>query len=154
MDATIATPAPDTLTGINALERAMVDSLPHVDCPVKHHFSPGLYTREIFVPAGTFFTTMRHKKEHPFIFVSGKLVMKSSTEGDVTLEAPMVGITPADTQRAIYAITDLIWVTSHITDSTDLDDIAVELLERHDNPLLGEGEGNEWRLQNPPPKLS
>ena len=34
--------------------------------PTKSTFADGCYIREIFVPAGQFFTTEIHKKDHPF----------------------------------------------------------------------------------------
>jgi len=32
---------------------AMMLAAPQIDCPITHHFGPGIYMREAFLPAGT-----------------------------------------------------------------------------------------------------
>jgi len=40
-----------------------------VELPVRHHFAPGLYMREIFMQKGAFLTSKIHATEH-FYFMS------------------------------------------------------------------------------------
>ena len=35
------------------LEKEMLE-MPQADCPVAHHFGPGIYIREVTLPAGIF----------------------------------------------------------------------------------------------------
>lgn len=120
---------------IDKMEAAMVGH-PPADCPVTHRFSPGLYIREIFIPAGTLLTSAIHKTEHPFVLAQGRIAVISETEGQVIYEAPHVGITQPGTRRALFAQTDVVWVTIHKTDKTDLEEICADLIETRENPLL------------------
>ncbi len=123
--------------GIDELEAAIVASdKPRAVCPVVHRFTPGMYIREITIPAGTLLTSMTHRFEHPFVISKGKVEVCSETEGPVIYEAPHTGITPAGTRRGILALEDTIWTTFHVTDETDVEKIGEAILHPHFNPLL------------------
>lgn len=127
-------------TLLDQLEAALVAArsegdAPRADCPVTHRFTPGMYIREIFIPAGTLGTTMEHRTRHPFFILKGEVRVSSGTEGSVCYRAPHVGITEAGTRRALYAVEDTIWVTCHATEETDIGKIG-EAITRHRNPLL------------------
>lgn len=128
----------DEITFESELDRleAAMQGHPPADCPVTHRFAPGLYIREIFIPAGTLLTSAIHKTEHPFVLAMGRIAVISETEGRVIYHAPHVGITTPGTRRALFAETDVVWVTIHKTDKTDLDEICAELIEDRPNPLL------------------
>ena len=128
----------DEITFESELDRleAAMQGHPPADCPVTHRFAPGLYIREIFIPAGTLLTSAIHKTEHPFVLAMGRIAVISETEGRVIYHAPHVGITTPGTRRALYAETDVVWVTIHKTDKTDLDEICAELIEDRANPLI------------------
>lgn len=142
--------------GINELEAAIVASdKPRVECPITHRFTPGLYIREILIPAGTLLTSMEHRFEHPFVISKGCIEVFSEAEGAVTYEAPHCGITKPGTRRGLLAITDTVWTTFHVTDETDVEKIGEAILAPHFNPLL---ENNDpaleaWRLSNHQPPL-
>jgi len=140
------------IVGIDELEAAIVASdKPRVDCPVKHRFTPGLYIREIFVPAGTLFTSMEHRFEHPFVLCKGKIEVYSENEGAVIYEAPHCGITKPGTRRGVLALEDTIWITFHVTDETDVEKIGEAILVPHFNPLLPDNNPRleAWRKSNP-----
>lgn len=120
---------------LDDLEAAIVNG-PPADCPVTHRFAPGLYIREIFIPAGTLLTSAIHKTEHPFVLAQGRIAVVSDNEGQVIYEAPHVGITQPGTRRALFAQTDVVWVTIHKTDKTDLEEICADLIETRANPLI------------------
>src|SRR5690349_17051050 len=65
------------------LERALT-GLPQVECPVWHHFAPGLYARKMLIRKGTVLTGAVHKTEHLCI-ISGDI--------DVTTDDGMRRIT-------------------------------------------------------------
>jgi hypothetical protein len=119
--------------------------------PVTHRFTPGLYIREIHIPAGTLLTSMEHKTEHPFVVSSGIIAVISATEGKQIYQAPFTGITKPNTRRALYAYTDTVWTTFHVTDETDVEKIADQILEPHNNKLLGRDHPalNQWRRELP-----
>lgn len=113
-------------------------SRPAVEMPVTHRFTPGMYIREIFIPAGTLLTSAIHKTEHPFVISKGRIAVISENEGRVIYEAPFTGITQPGTRRVLHAETDTIWTTFHATDETDVSKICLAILEPHVNPLLPE----------------
>lgn len=130
------------------LEASIVESgCPKAVCPITHRFTPGLYIREIFIPAGTLLTSMEHRFEHPFVVSLGRVKVSSGTEGSVVYEAPHTGITQPGTRRAMYAETDVIWTTFHVTDLTDVEAIGESILMPHFNPLLANNDPSleQWR---------
>ena len=99
-----------------------------VELDVQHHFSDGLYARELFIPAGVCLVGALHKTKHMYMVVSGKCRV-SSQYGNQEIVAPFMGETLPGTKRVIYAETDCVWVTYHPTELTDIDQIAAEILE-------------------------
>ena len=96
--------------------------------PLRHFFADGCYIREIFNPAGELIVTKKHKISHPFFLLQGQ--MSILTEGgEQMIRAPFYSITEAGTKRVIYAHTDCIFVTVHVTDKTDIDEIEKDIIE-------------------------
>ncbi len=100
------------------------------NCPLTHRFADGIYTREIFIPAGTHIVGKIHKLSHPIFLMSGTVDVVSESGGYVQLTGPMTMITPAGTKRAFRAITDVVWVTVHPnpTNTQDLDVIEKNVI--------------------------
>ncbi len=133
---------------IDQFELAMLNSLNPVDCPLKHRFVPGMYIREIFMPKGSYVTSLVHNTTHPFFILQGKVSVFSENDGEQILEAPFTGITTPHTRRVIYIHEDCIWATCHATDIKPKDGsneetlkavdlIGEQILEKHENKLLG-----------------
>lgn len=120
---------------LDHLEAAIIDQ-PPAFTPVIDRFTPGLYIREIHIPAGTLGTSMVHKFEHPFALLKGRIRVTSENEGIVIYEAPYIGITKPGTRRALYAETDCVWVTFHVTEETDVEKIIAAVTDTSANPLL------------------
>jgi len=100
-----------------------------VELDVQHHFSDGLYARELFIPAGVCLVGALHKTRHMYMVVSGKCRV-SSQYGNQEIVAPFISETLPGTKRVIYAETDTVWVTYHPTDLTDIKDIEKALLSK------------------------
>lgn len=121
---------------IDELELAM-QSLPPVECPLLHLRTPGMYTRQIFMPAGSLVTSKIHRTTHPFVVSLGKVSVYSENNGEEILEAPYTGITTPGTRRVLYCHTDVIWTTFHVADDTEtIEDIEYRILEPYVNELL------------------
>lgn len=74
---------------LEKLEEQML-RLPQVECPVAHHFGPGIYIREVTIPAGAFAVGHRQRFEHLNIMLSGSVAVLDD-EGEVkVLNAPMI----------------------------------------------------------------
>jgi hypothetical protein len=111
---------------IDAIEDVL-GKLPQVKMPLNHIFTPGLYTREIMIPRGTIATTRIHLTEHPFVISLGMASIWTGDDGWSTVGAPFTGVTKAGTRRVIYAHTDVIWTTFHVSNETDPDKIGLQI---------------------------
>lgn len=97
--------------------------------PLKHSFGDGVYVREIFNPAHELIVTKIHKKSHPFFLLKGEMSILTES-GVKRIKAPFYGITPAGTKRVIYTHSDVVFVTVHATDKTDLQEIEEEVIAK------------------------
>lgn len=111
---------------------------PKVDCPVTHRFTPGLYIREIFMPAGAGVVSAIHAKEHPFVISQGVVKVWDRFNNTQLLKAPHTGITKPDTRRVLFILEDCIWTTFHVTDKTNLEEIFDEILIEHEMSFVKE----------------
>ncbi len=128
----------EVMDRFDEIEKAIA-SLPPVEMPVRHIFTPGLYTREIFMPAGTVVTSKIHKTRHPYVISQGLVTVRSDSGLD-RLMAPWTGITEPGTKRVIYVEQDTIWTTFHVTEKTDVLEIERDIIEPWVNKLLNEEE--------------
>jgi quercetin dioxygenase-like cupin family protein len=110
-----------------ALERAITAYLPPVEMKVVHHFSKGVYARELHIPKGTVLTGHIHKHQNLNIMSKGDMTVLTE-DGPVRVQAPFTIVSPAGTKRAAYAHEDTIWTTVHGTDLTDVDEIEAAFI--------------------------
>jgi hypothetical protein len=82
------------------------------ELPLKHLFSEGIYTREIFIKKGMFAIGKIHKHNHTFFLMKGKLLLFSE-DGVKEIEAPYYGNATAGTKRVAIALEDTIFVNVH-----------------------------------------
>lgn len=97
--------------------------------PLTHHFAPGVYAREMFLPSGHTVIGKIHKHAHLNFLMKG-VVRVSTEDGSKELTAPCVFTSYAGTKRAVYIKEDAIWVTVHVTEETDLDEIENEIIAK------------------------
>lgn len=97
-----------------------------VNCPLTHLFSPGMYVREITIPAGTVLTGKIHKHSHPNFLMSGIVEVFTESGGLERLEGPLSMISPPGTKRALVAITDVVWATVHANPTNTRDLLELE----------------------------
>ena len=102
-------------------------TLPQVEIEYIHRFTPGLYTREMRVPAGVMCTGAIHKTEHISIFLEGRMLIPDANGGSVEIVAPIVETAKPGIKRVGFALEDVRWITVHPTDLTDPDEIIEEI---------------------------
>lgn len=119
---------------IDRLQAEMV-KMPQAELVTEHFFSPGMYCRRVYRPAGTLIVGKVHKEPHFFMCVKGEIIAWTET-GMRKLEAGDVVESKPGTKRVTLAVTDAIGVTVHRTDKTDLDEIEAELIEPDDTALF------------------
>jgi hypothetical protein len=102
--------------------------MPQVEYENKHYFSEGLYTRELFMPAGSFAIGMEHVEQHVLnIIVKGSCTFLDGSNEIKTLKAPCVFVSETGKKKIGYFEEDTIWLNVHKTDKTDLEEVEKEL---------------------------
>ena len=134
---------------LDALELEL-RKMEQVDCPLLHVFTPGLYTRQIFMPAGTLIVSKEHRLKHPFIISKGTAYVKNKSDEWEKLEAPYIGTTEPGTRRVLLITESCIWSTFHVSDLVKgnenelpedeqlnlVEAIENVIIQKSDNPLL------------------
>jgi hypothetical protein len=143
-------PTNEQLANASALDKFEYElaQYPQADCFLTHVLSPGIYARQIFCPAHTLLTSVKHKTTHPFVLVKGKIDIISQTE-KICYTAPYFGVTPSGTKRVIYSHEDSTFITFHANprDIEDPIDIGYEIYEENTNELIDKDDPNVdlWR---------
>lgn len=122
---------------LTALQRE-AETAPQVDCPVKHHFAPGIYGREMSIPAGTMVVGATHLHENLVIVKKGEILV-ATPDGVVQVSAGDVMRCMPGTKNAVIAVTDASWmnVFSNPDDETDIDALAIRYVGLSNDELLG-----------------
>ena len=96
--------------------------MPQIELQVKHHFSKGVYARELHIPADVTLTGEIHKFENLNILSKGSMLV-STENGVVQVDAPFTVVSPASTKRIAHTLTECVWTTIHGTDEKDISTI-------------------------------
>ena len=74
---------------VDEMEKFMLE-LPQAECPVYHHFGPGIYVREVHLPKGIFAIGHAQKYEHLNIVLKGTVLMTGDDGSLKEIRAPMI----------------------------------------------------------------
>jgi len=129
---------------IFALESLMREQ-PQVSLPVFHHFSHGVYARELHIPAGVMLTGEIHKLENLNILSKGEMSVMTE-KGMLRVQAPFTVVSPPGTKRIAYAHTDCVWTTIHGTFEKDLKIIEQYFIAKSEQEYLDYCGHNQLRL--------
>lgn len=121
-----------TLEIIQGFQRELL-KFPQQEIETHHHFSDGLYAREIRVKADTILVGKIHKTEHINVLSQGTIVVLTE-DGLKELNAPCTFVSPAGTKRIGYTLSDVIWTTFHggVPETTDIAKLEELLIEKED----------------------
>jgi len=103
--------------------------LSQVECPVNHHFGPGIYIREVIVPAGSFAIGHKQKKPHLNIFLKGKVKILKEDGTTEILEAPQLFVGQPG-RKIGYVLEDMVWLNVYATEERDIEKLEDEFLEK------------------------
>ena len=109
------------------LQQAMADAIASGDQveikgDTEHFIVPGLlYGRRTNVPAGATIISAVHKVPHITVALKGIASVMDENGEKRDVFAPQVFVTPAGVQRAIYAHTEVEWLTVHACQETDIE---------------------------------
>ncbi len=113
---------------VRALERKIL-ALEQAEMPVIHRFSPGLYIREISMPAGTVAIGHRQKTEHLNVLLKGRVRMVNANGQIDELVAPMFFVAPPG-QKLGYIVEDMVWQNIYATTETDIETLEAMFIEK------------------------
>lgn len=110
------------------LKDAILDSPDsHIEGEVRNIFTPGIYARELTIPAGSVIVGKVHKQINMNIITKGEISVLTE-DGIKIVKAGEVIISQAGIQRVGYAHEETVWITLHGTNETDLDKIEDEFI--------------------------
>lgn len=129
----VAIPGNHMLTSPEQVEKVEKKGLelPQVECPVSHYFGPGIYIREVRIPAGTFSIGHHQNVEHLNHMTEGKVVMLNSDGTTSEIEAPAI-FTTGPGRKVGFIIEDMVWHNIYPTDETDVDKLEATYLTKSD----------------------
>ena len=110
------------------------NNIPNAVPEAQHHFAPGVYAREMLIPAGMLIIGKIHKHAHLNIISKG-LAWLYTEEGRTLIQDPYTFTSLIGVKRVVLAIQDTLWTTIHLTDKTDLDEIEEEVLVKNYSEL-------------------
>ena len=110
-------------------------AMPQVKCIEKHHFGPGMYVKEVTMPAGSIIVGKPHKTEHLCILLQGKMKLVKEDGEVIELVAPATFVGKPG-RKIAYIIETVVFQNIFATDETDVEKLEHMFVE---NPLL---EGN------------
>ena len=92
-----------------------------------HRFAPGMYMRELTVPAGMLIVGKTHRHDHFLMVMSGKAEVVSEFGREI-VEAGHISMSKAGVKRIVLAIEDTRFITIHhnASDSQDLEVVEAE----------------------------
>jgi hypothetical protein len=95
------------------------------EMPLVHHFAPGIYTREILMPRGTFVIGHKHKTKHFNVVLTGRaIVMMDGVSHHIA--APCIFVSEPGVRKVLYIVESMRWATIHTNPD---DETCVEVLE-------------------------
>lgn len=117
---------------------AVLKQMPGQIEPENHHyFGPGVYLRELVMPAGTLIVGKLHKTSH-FLIVTRGLIECKTDNGMEMLKGGDIILTSPGTKRVLLAYEDSAMVTVHVTNKTDLAQIEADVIEPETLAIEGE----------------
>lgn len=102
---------------------------PQANCPVVHHFGPGVCIREVFIPAGTLAIGHKQKFEHLNLMLRGKVMVLNDAGEAQILEAPMVFVGKPG-RKIGYVLEDMVWQNIYATELKNADEVEAHFIEK------------------------
>ena len=120
--------APFTETDVEKLEAAFLKE-EQSDCPVRHHFGPGVYIREVTLPANSYIIGHRHNSPHLNVMLEGRLTLINADGTHTELVAPQTFVAPAG-RKIAYIHETVRWQNIYATEETDVEALENQLLDK------------------------
>lgn len=113
---------------ISQLEQHML-ALPQAECPVVHHFGPGIYVREVTLPAGTLAIGHAQRFEHLNIMLTGAVAILKEDGTTEVLRAPMIFVGKPG-RKVGFVLETCVWQNVYATNERDIDKLEAMFLDK------------------------
>lgn len=111
--------------------------LPQVACPIQHFFAPGLYVRQLWIPAGVACTGYIHVQSCITTLAQGIIAV---SDGEVTkqLQAPYTFVCRPGTMKAVLCSEEVVWMDSYVNpdNETDIEKLEARLFAKSHDEFL------------------
>lgn len=114
---------------LSRIEKELLKHPQDFEAPVYHHFGPGLYIRELHVPAGVIGMGHFQKMAHMNNFVKGRVLMLNDDGSHTEMAAPMTFMGKPG-RKVVYVIEDMVWQNIYPTDETDIEILEETYLQK------------------------
>jgi mannose-6-phosphate isomerase-like protein (cupin superfamily) len=94
---------------------------------IHHHFSSGVYAKEMRMPADYLLLHHKHTFSHLSILASGSIELIVDGEKKV-IHAPACLTIAAGKHHGVKSLTDVVWYCIHATDCTDENEVDEVLI--------------------------
>lgn len=122
--------------GITELKNACLE-LDQVECPIDHHFSDGIYSRTMKVPAGTFVIGKIHRFKTLNIMTKGKaLIYTGDGQPAKEINTPFTFVSDPMERKMAFFLEDSEWINVHPTNETDLEKIEEKFIVPEEEYLI------------------
>lgn len=106
--------------------------MPQVECPVVHRFGPGVYIREVTVPAGTLVIGHRQRCEQMNVMLKGKVTVVTDDGELKTLIAPTCFVGKPG-RKIGYVHEEMVWQNIYATTETDVEKLEAMFLDKSES---------------------
>jgi uncharacterized cupin superfamily protein len=103
--------------------------LPQYEPESEHHFHGGMYCRSVWRDAGVALVGKVHKKEHFYLVVTGRLMVKADGQEAIEVGPGTLMLSKPGTQRAVFSLEPSLCMTFHRTDAKTEEEAEAELIE-------------------------
>lgn len=112
-------------------------ALPQVPCPVVHTFAPGVYLREVSLPAGALVVGHCHRHAHLNVMLSGRMLLVGDDGQSHEVCAPYQVITPPG-RKVAQVLEQTVWVNVYATDERDVETLEAMLFDKSETYMASE----------------
>lgn len=118
---TIAANIEDYLPSLIAMDQA--------DCPVVHSFGPGIYIREVSLPAGILAVGHYHNTPHMNVMLKGRMTLLGDDGIAKEISAPFM-MTSGPGRKVAVIHEDVVWLNIYSTEETDVSVLEEKLFNK------------------------
>jgi quercetin dioxygenase-like cupin family protein len=92
-----------------------------------HHFSSGVYAKQMMIPAGHFVGSHAHQYSHLSVLANGDVIVE--VDGvPMEYSGPTCIEIKAGCEHKVFAKTDAVWFCIHATEATNADEVDAVLI--------------------------